>query len=102
MLLRDVLEADGLTPFAKTSGLEGHAGQRAGRRSTTRRCTSEYAHAVAKRLEREHAGAGRVADDKSLRPGKVLRRLEPEQPGEDDRRAVLAAGAADTRPCRPR
>ena len=44
LLLRELLEDDGLTPLRQDVRVEGHAGQRAGRGATTPSCTSRYAH----------------------------------------------------------
>ena len=71
LLLRSVLEEDGLAPLAKTSGSKGM------QVSAPVSCddpslTSTYAHRVAKRLESERGDlvVSRMAKD--LRPGKVL------------------------------
>lgn len=71
MLLHAVLDEDGLTPVAKTSGSKGM------QISVPVSCddqslTSTYAHRVAKRLEAERPDlvVSRMAKD--LRPGKVL------------------------------
>ncbi len=55
-----------------------------GRRSTPRRPRSS---------RRGASPAGRREDGEAAAQGQDLRRLEPEQPGEDDRGAVLAAGS---------
>jgi bifunctional non-homologous end joining protein LigD len=71
VLLRDVLEADGLTPFAKTSGSKGMQVS-APVSADDPSFTSSYAHEVAKRLERELPDLIVSRMLKSLRPGKVL------------------------------
>jgi len=71
VLLRELLEADGLSAYPKTSGSKGmQVYAPLAPVSSTR--TSSYAHELAKRLEREHPGliVSRMA--KNLRPGKVL------------------------------
>jgi bifunctional non-homologous end joining protein LigD len=69
--LEEVLRADGLTPFAKTSGSKGMqvsspvAVDDPGR-------TSAYAHTVARRLERELPDLVVSRMSKSLRPDKIF------------------------------
>jgi bifunctional non-homologous end joining protein LigD len=69
--LRAVLIADGLTPYAKTSGSKGmqvSAPVEVG----DAQLTSDYAHAVAVQLESEHPERVVSRMTKTLRPGKVL------------------------------
>ena len=101
LLLRDLLADDGITLFAKTSGSKGMQVSRRRSRPTTRSCRRR----TPTRSPSSWRGAlrtGRLADDEVAAPGQDPRRLEPEQPGEDDRGAVLAAGARRCRPCRRR
>jgi len=93
LLLREVLVADGLEPVAKTSGSKGLQVYAALRETSADR-TSAYAHELAKRLEAEHPDLVVSRMTKTLRPHKVFRRLVPEQRGQDDGRALLAAGTA--------
>jgi bifunctional non-homologous end joining protein LigD len=69
--LRELLEADGLHPVAKTSGSKGMQISAPVEVADTE-LTSKYAHGVAKRLEAElpQLVVSRMA--KSLRPGKVF------------------------------
>lgn len=69
--LRDVLEADGLTPFAKTSGSKGMQVS-APVSVDDPELTSRYAHAVAQRLERELPKLVVSRMTKALRPRKVF------------------------------
>ena len=69
--LRDVLEADGLTPFAKTSGSKGMQVS-APVSVDDPELTSRYAHAVAERLERELPKLVVSRMTKALRPRKVF------------------------------
>jgi bifunctional non-homologous end joining protein LigD len=71
LLLRDALEAAGLTPVAKTSGSKGLQVYAAVAEVSADR-TSSYAHALAQRLEEEHPALVVSRMTKSLRPGKVL------------------------------
>jgi bifunctional non-homologous end joining protein LigD len=71
VLLREVLESDGLTAFAKTSGSKGMQVS-APVSVDDPALTSAYAHEVAKRLEREQPELVVSRMTKSLRPGKVL------------------------------
>ena len=71
LLLRDVLVADGLTPFAKTSGSKGMQVS-APIEVADPMLPSAYAHAVAQRLEGERADLVVSRMTKTLRPGKVL------------------------------
>ncbi|WAL64563.1 non-homologous end-joining DNA ligase [Amycolatopsis cynarae] len=71
VLLREELAADGLTPYAKTSGSKGlqlYCGVRARRPAAT----SEYARAIGTRLAGRHPGEVVAAMAKALRPGKVF------------------------------
>ena len=52
LLLKDLVEADGLTPMAKTSGSKGMQVSASIRPASDER-TSAYAHELAKRLEKE-------------------------------------------------
>ncbi|GAB2487840.1 DNA polymerase domain-containing protein [Jatrophihabitans fulvus] len=71
LLLREVLEADGLTPCAKTSGSKGM--QLSARVEVDDPAqTSDYAHEVARRLEREHPDLVVSKMQKALRPHKIL------------------------------
>jgi bifunctional non-homologous end joining protein LigD len=69
--LQDVLEADGLTAFAKTSGSKGMQVSTPVEVDDMGR-TSEYAHAVAKRLERQNPDLVVSRMTKSLRPNKIF------------------------------
>lgn len=71
LLLKDVVEADGLLPLAKTSGSKGLQVS-AAVTETTDEHTSGYARSLAQRLEKERPGlvVSRMAKD--LRPGKVF------------------------------
>ena len=71
LLLRDLVEADGLVPYAKSSGSKGMQISAAVRNATAQQ-TSAYAHGLAKRLEREHPDLVVSRMAKELRPGKVL------------------------------
>jgi bifunctional non-homologous end joining protein LigD len=71
LLLRDLLEADGLTPVAKTSGNKGLQVYAAVRETPAQR-TSDYARGLAQRLEQERGELVVSRMTKSLRPGKVL------------------------------
>ncbi len=71
VLLREVLEQDGLTPFAKTSGSKGMQVS-APVEVTDPERTSEYAHVVAKKLERQRPELIVSRMSKSLRPGKIF------------------------------
>jgi bifunctional non-homologous end joining protein LigD len=68
MLLRDLLDADGLTAYPKTSGGKGlhlYVPVRGG-------ATSEYARRAAELLHRDHPGLVVSQMDKKLRKGKVF------------------------------
>ena len=70
-LLRPLLEADGLTPLAKTSGSKGlQLYARVDGSSSDQ--TSAYAKGLAQRLERERPDLVVHRMTKALRPGKVL------------------------------
>src|SRR5436305_11566926 len=69
--LRDVLMADGLHPNAKTSGSKGMQVS-APISVTDPMLPSDYAHAVARRLENEHPELVVSRMTKTLRPGKIL------------------------------
>jgi bifunctional non-homologous end joining protein LigD len=71
LLLREVLTADGLDAVAKTSGNKGMQVY-AAIADTPPEKASDYAHALAKRLESEHPDLVVSRMTKSLRPGKVL------------------------------
>ncbi len=72
MLLRPLLEADGLAPVAKTSGSKGlQLYARADAFSSSEQ-TSAYAKGLAQRLEKEHPSLVVHRMTKALRPGKVL------------------------------
>jgi bifunctional non-homologous end joining protein LigD len=71
LALRDLLEADGLAPVAKTSGSKGMQVYAAVAETSADR-TSAYAHELAKRLEAERPELVVSRMTKSLRPGKVL------------------------------
>jgi bifunctional non-homologous end joining protein LigD len=68
-LLRPLLEADGLSPLAKTSGSKG---LQLYARTDGVEDTSAYAKALAQRLEKEHPDDVVHRMTKALRPGKVL------------------------------
>jgi bifunctional non-homologous end joining protein LigD len=71
LLLRDVLAADGLSPYAKTSGSKGM--QVSARIDVDDPgLPSDYAHAIARRLEVERADLVVSRMTKTLRPGKIL------------------------------
>ena len=102
VLMRDRLAEDGIDSYPKTSGQEGHAALLPDRR-----------HPVGGRglrvrqAGRRGAGAGRPEadhreDGEAAAARQDLHRLEPEQRGEDDGGAVLAAGPAARRPSRRR
>lgn len=71
LLLKEIVEADGLTVYAKTSGSKGMQVS-AAVEETSSEHTSRYAHELAKRLEREHPDLVVSKMAKDLRPGKVL------------------------------
>ena len=71
-LLCPLLEADGLTPVAKTSGSKGlQLYARAGHLTSAEQ-TSAYAKGLAQRLEKERPELAVHRMTKALRPGKVL------------------------------
>jgi bifunctional non-homologous end joining protein LigD len=69
--LRELLEADGLTPFAKTSGSKGMQVS-APVEVDDAELPSKYAHAVARRLERQLPDLVVSRMSKSLRPNKIF------------------------------
>ncbi|HVM27718.1 MAG TPA: non-homologous end-joining DNA ligase [Mycobacteriales bacterium] len=71
-LLRPLLEADGLSPLAKTSGSKGLQLYARADGFTSAAETSAYAKELAQRLERDHPDDVVHRMTKSLRPGKVL------------------------------
>jgi bifunctional non-homologous end joining protein LigD len=71
LLLRDLLSADGLPAFGKTSGNKGLQ-LYAPVAETSARHTSDYARRLAQRLEEQHGELVVSRMTKSLRPGKVL------------------------------
>jgi bifunctional non-homologous end joining protein LigD len=71
LLLRDLLEADGMTPVAKTSGSKGMQVS-APVAVDDPELTSRYAHTLAKRLEAERPDLVVSRMLKSLRPEKIL------------------------------
>jgi bifunctional non-homologous end joining protein LigD len=71
LLLRDVLHSDGLDPQVKTSGSKGMQ-MSVPISAKDEEATSEYAHAVARRLEAERGDLVVSRMTKSLRGGKVL------------------------------
>ncbi len=71
-LLRPMLEADGLSPVAKTSGNKGLQVYARADGFTSSEQTSAYAKSLAQRLEAEHPNLVVHRMTKSLRPGKVL------------------------------
>jgi bifunctional non-homologous end joining protein LigD len=71
LLLRDLLQADGLAPVAKTSGSKGLQVYVAIQQTPAER-TSAYARGLAQRLEAERGDLVVSRMTKSLRPGKVL------------------------------
>jgi bifunctional non-homologous end joining protein LigD len=70
-MLRDLLLADGLSAYAKTSGSKGMQVYASVAPTSSSR-TSAYAHELAKRLEREHPELVVSRMTKNLRGGKVL------------------------------
>jgi bifunctional non-homologous end joining protein LigD len=69
--LREVLEADGFTPFPKTSGSKGMQVS-APVQVDDPELTSEYAHSVAKRLEKAMPALVVSRMAKALRPDKIF------------------------------
>ena len=93
--IREVLDdLAGLECLAKTSGSKGLQLYVPLNTPHTHEHCSEFAQAVAQVLEKHHADAGHVGDEEGAAAGQGLHRLEPEQPPQDDRRGVLAAGPA--------
>ena len=72
LLLRPLLEADGLLPLAKTSGSKGMQLYARADGFSSSEQTSSYAKGIAQRLEKEHPDLVVHRMTKSLRPGKVL------------------------------
>jgi bifunctional non-homologous end joining protein LigD len=71
LLLKDLCEADGLAPLAKTSGSKGMQVSASIRPASDER-TSDYAHQLAKRLEKERPDLVVSRMAKNLRGGKVF------------------------------
>jgi len=71
LMLREELEADGLTAYPKTSGSKGMQVYAAVSPAPSDR-TSDYAHTLAKRLEQAHPDLVVSRMAKELRPRKVL------------------------------
>lgn len=71
LLLKDIVEADGLTPVAKTSGSKGMQVSASVRPVSDER-TSAYAHDLARRLEQERPDLVVSRMAKNLRDGKVF------------------------------
>ncbi|HEY2166492.1 MAG TPA: non-homologous end-joining DNA ligase [Jatrophihabitantaceae bacterium] len=71
LLLREILVADGFTPFAKTSGSKGMQIS-APIQAEDMGLPSEYAHSLASRLEEQHPDLVVSRMTKSLRPNKIL------------------------------
>ena len=72
LLLRPLLEADGLSPVTKTSGSKGMQLYARADSFSSSDETSAYAKGLAQQLERDHPGLVLHRMTKSLRPGKVL------------------------------
>jgi bifunctional non-homologous end joining protein LigD len=72
LLLRPLLEADGLSPVAKTSGSKGLQLYARADAFGSSQETSAYAKALAQRLEKQHPDDVVHRMTKALRPGKVL------------------------------
>jgi bifunctional non-homologous end joining protein LigD len=71
LLLKELVEADGLVPVAKTSGSKGMQVS-ASVKPTSDEHTSSYAHDLAKRLEKEHPELVVSRMAKNLRDGKIF------------------------------
>ena len=71
LFLHDILVADGFTPFAKTSGSKGMQVS-APIETEDMGLPSEYAHALATRLEEQHPDLVVSRMTKALRPNKIL------------------------------
>src|SRR4029078_5408943 len=80
LMLREALEAGGLTPAAKTSGSEGLQVYAASE-ETPSDTVNAYAHELAKKLESEHPRLVVSRITKSLRPGKVVADWRPNNAG---------------------
>jgi bifunctional non-homologous end joining protein LigD len=72
LLLRDVLQGDGLEPVAKTSGSKGMQLYARADKWKTSEETSAYAKSLAQQLETSHPDLVLHRMTKALRPGKVL------------------------------
>ncbi len=72
LMLRPLLEADGLAPLAKTSGSKGLQLYARADAFGSNEQTSAYAKGLAQRLEKQHPELVVHRMTKSLRPGKVL------------------------------
>ena len=72
LLLRPVLEADGLEPYAKTSGSKGMQLYARADAFASSEETSAYAKELAQRFEASHPDLVLHRMTRSLRPGKVL------------------------------
>ena len=72
LLLRPLLEAEGLTPVVKTSGNKGLQLYARADPFTASSQTSAFAKSLAQRLESEHPGLVVHRMAKALRPGRVL------------------------------
>ena len=72
LLLRPLLEADGLAPLAKTSGSKGLQLYARADGFGSSQETSAYAKSLAQRLEKDHPDDVVHRMTKALRPGKVL------------------------------
>ena len=90
------LGQQGTEPFAKTSGSKGLQLYAAVGPKTTWDSLRDRAHEIARKLESEHAGLGRVQHAQVLAPRPGPHRLESEPLGQDDRRGLLGPGDADT------
>jgi bifunctional non-homologous end joining protein LigD len=71
LLLKELVEADGLVPVAKTSGSKGMQVSAAVKPTSDER-TSAYAHDLAKRLEQSHPQLVVSRMAKNLRGGKIF------------------------------
>jgi bifunctional non-homologous end joining protein LigD len=72
LLLRPVLEADGLVPYAKTSGSKGMQLYARADGFASSEQTSAYAKDLAQRFERSHPDLVLSRMTRAIRPGKVL------------------------------
>ncbi|HEY3684295.1 MAG TPA: non-homologous end-joining DNA ligase [Streptosporangiaceae bacterium] len=94
MLLRDVLAADGLDAYPKSSGKKGMQLYVPIHPAASGR-TSEYAKSLAERLTEEHPDLVVARMEKRLRPGKVLIDWSQNNPAKTTV-AVYSLRAADT------